>query len=124
VSEHTDSNDTIYIWGWDTRVGFLAKREFCSRYLHMHPLAATGFNRDVRVRELARDIMLRRPKYIIDENPIMPTTAPPLDAPSAIPSTCPFFRLDGYEPVQKVVSRYYVPVDTVAGCRVFMRRNG
>ncbi|MCL4498936.1 MAG: hypothetical protein M1335_01660, partial [Chloroflexi bacterium] len=113
----TRPSDTIYIWGWDTRIAFLAQRAICSRYLHMHPIGASGFDRNARIRELARDIETRRPKYIVDESPIMPNTAPPLGSAEAPPSTCEFFRLDGYEPVKEVVAKHYKQVDGGASAR-------
>lgn len=119
IRNNTSESDTIYVWGWETRVGFVARREFCSRYLHMHPLGATGFDRDRRIRELAHDIETRKPKYIVDTNPLIPTTAPPLSSAPALASTSPFFRLDGYEPVKDVVARLYAPRVVIAGCIIY-----
>jgi hypothetical protein len=120
IEARTNESDTIYVWGWETRIAFLTRRAFPSRYLHTHPLGATGFNRDVRIRELARDIEKHRPRFIVDDSPLMPTTAPPLDPSQPVPPQfSPFFRLDGYEPVQEVVSRFYEPVAVVAGCPIY-----
>lgn len=119
LKDNTDESDTIYVWGWETRTAFVSRRKLASRYLHMHPLGATGFDRDRRIRELARDIETRKPKYIVDTSPLMPTTAPPLGPTPAPPSTSPFFRLDGYEPVKNVVARLYQPCANIAGCTVY-----
>ena len=119
VGARTSPSDTIYVWGHDPRIGFLARRAFPCRYVHVHPLAAGGFNRDARIRELARALAARRPEYIVDQSAILPLTAPPLDSPHAPPSKYQFFRLDGYEPVKEVVARDYRPVARVRGCVIF-----
>lgn len=122
LKQRTDPSDTIYIWGWDTRAAFMIQRRIPSRYVHLHPLGATGFDRDTRIREVARDLKIHRPKYIVDENPIMPTTAPPLGPVKPLKSTMPFFRLDGYEPVKEVVARYYQPITVVGNCTIYERK--
>lgn len=122
ITQHTTEKDTIYTWGWCTRIAFLSNREICSRYLHAHPLGATGFDRDKRIAELAHDIETRRPKYIIDENLIMPSTAPPLGKGIVMKSVSPFFRLDGYGPVQRIVARDYRLVANVAGYLMYERK--
>ncbi|MBI2842527.1 MAG: glycosyltransferase family 39 protein [Armatimonadetes bacterium] len=119
IKKRTNPNDMIYVWGYDPRIGFLAQRAFPSRYIHLHPLGVTGFDRDARILELARDIEEHRPKYIVDQSPILPTTAPPLGMPGSPPSWSQFFRLDGYEPVKEVVARHYEPVDVVRNCVIF-----
>ncbi|HOP79537.1 MAG TPA: glycosyltransferase family 39 protein [Armatimonadota bacterium] len=120
IEQNTSESDMIYVWGWDTRIAFLSQRALPSRYLHTHPLGATGFNRDKRIQELADSIEKHRPAYIVDTSPLMPTTAPPLDptAPKA-PQFSPFFRLDGYEPVQDVVARHYRLVTVISGCPIY-----
>lgn len=123
IKDHTDDSDMIYVWGWETRIAFLALRPFPTRYLHTHPLGATGFDRATRIRELARDLKKRRPKYIVDDSALMPTTAPPLDPSQPVPKQfSKFFRLDGYEPVQEVVAKYYKPVAIVGGCIIYEAR--
>lgn len=123
IKDHTNDSDMIYVWGWETRIAFLSLRPFPTRYLHTHPLGATGFDRDTRIRELARDLKKRRPKYIVDDSALMPTTAPPLDPSQPVPKQfSKFFRLDGYEPVQEVVTKYYKPVAIVGGCIIYEAR--
>lgn len=122
VRDRTSESDMIYVWGYDPRIGFLANRAFPTRYVHLHPLGASGFNREARIGELARDLESRRPEYIIDESAILPSTAPPLGPGPTPQSSHPLFRLDGYEPVKKVVAEHYQPVDQVWGCLVYELR--
>lgn len=123
VREQTDERDQIYVWGWDTRIGFLAQRAFPSRYLHTHPLGATGFDRNRRIAELADALEAHLPKLIIDGSAALPTTAPSLAARDSPLSTSPFFRLDGYELIQSVIATRYEAVDDVKGYVIYMLRS-
>lgn len=104
VHDHTTPADSIYVWCWDTRIAFAAERRICSRYLHTHPLGAAGFDREARIAELRSDLERAMPKIIIDGSFALPTTAPTLGPGPVPPTFCPFFSLDGYEPIKEFVA--------------------
>jgi hypothetical protein len=122
VRAKSTPDDSIYVWGWDTRIAFLAKRRIPSRYLHTHPLGAQGFDRDRRILELKGDLERGKPKFIIDGSAALPTTAPPLRGPVP-PSFCWFFRLDGYEPIKELVAKRYHPVENIGGYIIYARND-
>lgn len=118
ICSMTGPNELIYVWGWDTRIAFLARRAMPSRYLHTHPLGATGFNRNARISELAADLRRYPPRFIVDGGPVMPTTAPPLTG-SFSGAASGFFRLDGYEPIREIVAGDYRQVTVISGYPIY-----
>lgn len=119
IDEHSEPDDMIYIWGWETRAAFAAKRKIASKYLHAHPLGATGFNRDERIKQVAEDIKKNKPKFIVDCSAFVPGTVPALSDRSE-KYGCDFFRLDGYGPVQDAVEANYTLAAEIDGCPFYV----
>lgn len=69
---------SVYVWGAETQVNFLAQRRSASRYVYLYPLQMPGFETGRRANELLSDLRSAPPCAIVapvGTNPLIP----PLD---------------------------------------------
>lgn len=72
-------DDSVYTWGAETQVNFLAERRSPSRYVYLYPLQMPGFDVERRARELLADLQADPPCAIvapIGTNPLIPPLQP------------------------------------------------
>jgi hypothetical protein len=75
MKTHTQKEEKIFIWGWESLVYFLSEREPASRYIFIYPLIQNNLDmrRDAR-KIFWEELNEKKPHYFIvaknDQNPI------------------------------------------------------
>jgi hypothetical protein len=87
VKSRTGSGDSIFIWGFEPSIYFLAERPVASRFLYSVP-QRTQWQREYSRRELLRDLSRNRPKLIIVQrrDVFYSVTGSPLDSKDELPN--------------------------------------
>ncbi len=78
VKQATDADDTILVWGAQTRIYLLAGRDSPTRFFYQYPLLKPGYADEVNRGEFISDVISARPAMIIDTRN---GRLPPLDEP-------------------------------------------
>ncbi len=81
VRSRTGSGDSLFIWGFEPSIYFLAERPLASRFTYNVP-QRTPWQRDFTRRELLKELSLNRPKVIVvSRRDVFPSvTGSPLDS--------------------------------------------
>lgn len=66
IRSRTGSQDSVFIWGFEPSIYFLAERPLASRWIYDVPQRSL-WQRDYARRELLRDLSVNRPKLIVVE---------------------------------------------------------
>ncbi len=87
VRSRTGSNDSLFIWGFEPSIYFLAERPLASRWTYDVP-QRSPWQRGYARRELLKDLSVNRPKIIVVERrDVFPSvTGSPLDSKDELPN--------------------------------------
>jgi len=87
IRSRTGSDDSVYIWGFEPSIYFLAERPLASRFTYNVP-QRTEWQRAYSRRELLRELSLNRPRLIVVErrDVFQSVTGSPLDSKDELPN--------------------------------------
>ena len=87
VRSRTGSNDSLFIWGFEPSIYFLAERPLASRWTYDVPQRSL-WQRGYARRELLKDLSVNRPKIIVvQRRDVFPSvTGSPLDSKDELPN--------------------------------------
>jgi hypothetical protein len=87
IRSRTSSEDSVYIWGFEPSIYFLAERPLASRFTYNVP-QRTEWQRAYSRRELLRELSLNRPRLIVVErrDVFHSVTGSPLDSKDELPN--------------------------------------
>jgi hypothetical protein len=87
IRSRTGSEDSVYIWGFEPSIYFLAERPLASRFTYNVP-QRTEWQRAYSRRELLRELSLNRPRLIVVErrDVFHSVTGSPLDSKDELPN--------------------------------------
>lgn len=113
VAKTTAPGDSIYLWGFDALVYFLADRPAASRFGYNYPMITGSADYKEKSRqELLGDLDRNPPRMILvednDDNNLMQTTSRAY--------------LGGFPELESFIARYYVPVASNAHYLAYARR--
>ncbi len=66
ISRNTNPTDDVLVWGAETAVNFVARRESPTRFVYQYPLYVRGYQRPEMVQEFLRDLRANSPTLIVD----------------------------------------------------------
>ena len=66
VIANSDKEDSILVWGAETMVNYFSQRESPTRFVYQYPLYKFGFASEERILEFLDDLILNKPKLILD----------------------------------------------------------
>lgn len=79
VTEHTDPDQTVLVWGVDTVINFQSGRNSPTEYTYGYPLVVPGYTTDEDIQDVVLDLKTNRPALIIDTTLRDGDRVPPLD---------------------------------------------
>ncbi len=87
VRSRTGSNDSLFIWGFEPAIYYLAERPLASRWTYSVP-QRSPWQRGYARRELLKDLSINRPKIIVvQRRDVFPSvTGSPLDSKDELPN--------------------------------------
>ncbi len=66
LERSTSENDTILMWGAETSINYIVKRDSPTKYVYQYPLFMDGYLKPDMIDKFNEHILLNRPKFIID----------------------------------------------------------
>ena len=102
VARLTTADSTVLVWGAETQVLALARRQAPSRYTYLYPLITVGYADAGRLAEFADDLRSDPPALVIDTSATNPVV-PPLDPGRRASWSSPDSQYEPPEPLQSVV---------------------
>ena len=66
IEKNTNINDKILVWGSESSLYFLSKRQSPSKYFYQYALFTPGYTNNDKFSELLSEISVNKPKIIID----------------------------------------------------------
>jgi hypothetical protein len=110
ITAHTAANDSIFIWGGETRVAFHTRRVMPTQFIYNAPLRRPGYTGVDEALELLSDLEQNPPQLIFDTHP----------------ENFPFFKFIVSSPEIEARSKellaLYQEMDTIDGWTVYERR--
>ena len=79
VRRHTRERDHVLVWGAESAVNFLSRRESPTRYVYQYPLLTEGYVTEDRIEEFLRGVRANPPVLLLDTSPTN-NVIPPLDS--------------------------------------------
>ena len=70
VLNNTNDNDYVLVWGAETTINFLSKRESPSKYVYQYPLLTAHYQKPEMIEQFYREIIINKPLLIIDTSHI------------------------------------------------------
>jgi hypothetical protein len=118
--------ESVYVWGAEPEINFLANRRSASRYPYLYPLQMPGYANQRRVAALLADLQASKPCAIVDTSG-WNDLVPPLAAASRKawkPSTSfgGAYAYADFESIYAYVEQNYARVTTPSAAPVYLRR--
>ena len=66
VKQHSNTGDTILVWGAETQIHLLTERDSPTRFFYQYPLIRSDYTRESDLEEFISDVTDGRPAVIID----------------------------------------------------------
>jgi hypothetical protein len=114
IGRNTDRSDSVFIWGFEPLIYFLADRRPASRFIYTVPLVTDWSPPEWRT-ELVRDLERNRPRYImVVHNDVLPWMTGRLEDSAGQVATFPEF--------QRLLDSRYVNTEMIEDFSVWERR--
>lgn len=79
IKQKTTTKDVVLVWGSSVNINFLTRTKSPTRYIYQYPLYMQGYQKITMVNEFLNDIIINKPKLIIDTSSST-GIVPPIDA--------------------------------------------
>ena len=66
IRAHTSENDTLYIWGGESRINFETRRRAATRFVYASPVVRRNYVTEARVQDFLAELMQQPPRLLID----------------------------------------------------------
>lgn len=76
IKNTTNTSDYVLMWGAETRINFVTRRQSPTRFVYQYPLYTQGYQSKEMIKEFLNDIKFNKPILIIDSSPSNPTIPP------------------------------------------------